>query len=268
MRVRPQPPTGAGSPDTRRAGRVTPRSCSCMGPAPPCPASRAISTSIARRCGAGCAGTSRRTGRSRRARASSTLTAPISTSAGARAAATRRPWPANSIALGLVSIHERCVLGRRRGAGPAATARCRRPGPGSPVEAARNEADRPASAERRWGDSRRGRRVHRTLEAHCTETGQRGRLGSSLRAHAARSVLGASRGLAGCGSLERAEAVCCRPATRCGRDRECHRLAVVNRTSGGRDQPTEDDQATDVWPRRLRTPASARPQRRLTHHTK
>ncbi len=47
----------------------------------------------------------------------------------------------------------------------------------------------------------------------CTETGRRSRLGSSLRAHAALSVLGASHGLAGRGSLERAEAVCRRPAT-------------------------------------------------------
>lgn len=45
--------------------RVTPRFEGCTQRAPPCPASRAISTSIARRCGAGYAGTNRRAGRSR-----------------------------------------------------------------------------------------------------------------------------------------------------------------------------------------------------------
>ena len=76
--------------------RATPNSGAFVRPVRPSPALPAISISIARPYGDGCGGTSHRPGKSRRARASSIPTAPISIGAGPRAAATGPSWPANS----------------------------------------------------------------------------------------------------------------------------------------------------------------------------
>ncbi len=230
-----------------------------MGPAPPCPASRAISTSIARRCGAGCAGMSRRTGRSGRPCLIDPYRAYLDQrwSEGCRNAAA---WPANSIALGLVSIHEWCALGRRRG---------RRAGGGTLDAGGQGPAPRgsrparggsPGFCRATRGDSRRGWRVHRAPEAHCTEMANAAdlavRFARMLRGQSSEPVtdwLAAARSSVLSGLLPACNVMWL--------GSRMPSPAVVDRASGGRDQPTEDDQATDVWPRRLRTPASARPQR-------